>query len=385
MVWLLDHEAKLLSMEFRGLAALPFTLFGFNSDRYFCHYKEMIYPKGSHLSRKLLSLLNRFEETLAGRLRKHKPTSKDDILSLSWMKFSLQLLSETHKDIQSLIIELELPVCDWDEKWIHVYLDYSIKLLDICNAFISKLSQLNQGQLLLRFGLHKLDSCGSIELTKASSSFDSWRQHIGLENLRIENCRPILDNLVELLNLPEVKNSPKGKVLMPALYGVRVETIFVCSVFTAAFTGSSSKLIDLHVPKTHQWADAYADLQTTVNEQIRNLVPRRSNILVKELEAVDASIMDLCPVLKDGLDSVEDEARRNSIAELRRRTETLSGELDLLAKEVDGFSKVVLDGRDALIFYLKRCINASGSPKEHKAEKQMASPKRVMGFLLRSF
>ena len=78
----------------------------------------MISPKGSNLSKKLLLLLNNFEETLAGRLRKlNHPKDKDGVLSLSWMKLAMLSHCETHNDIKTLIAELELPVCDWDEKW----------------------------------------------------------------------------------------------------------------------------------------------------------------------------------------------------------------------------------------------------------------------------
>ncbi|KAG4983240.1 hypothetical protein JHK87_027989 [Glycine soja] len=45
---------------------------------------------------------------------------------------------------------LELPVSDWEDKWIDVYFDISSKLLDICNAFSSELSRLNQRNLPLK-------------------------------------------------------------------------------------------------------------------------------------------------------------------------------------------------------------------------------------------
>ena len=44
---------------------------------------------------------------------------------------------------------LELPLSDWEDKWIDVYFDISSKLLGICNAFSSELSRLNQGNLCL--------------------------------------------------------------------------------------------------------------------------------------------------------------------------------------------------------------------------------------------
>ena len=111
------------------------------------------------------------------------------------------------------ITALELPVCDWDEKWIDVYLDNSVKLLDICIAFSSELSRLNQGHLILQCVLHNLDCHTPKQFVRARASLDGWRQHINSKNPRLENCSSILDNLTETLNHPKVKTSAKGKVL----------------------------------------------------------------------------------------------------------------------------------------------------------------------------
>ncbi|KAJ9171423.1 hypothetical protein P3X46_014794 [Hevea brasiliensis] len=314
---------------------------------------RMISPKGSQLSPRLLSLLNAFEETLAERLRKLNPKDKNDILSLTWMNYAMDSLCETHTDIKTLITDLELPVTHWDEKWIDVYFDISVKLPDICIAFSSELSRLNQGHLLLQCVLHNLESNTSKKFVQVRSSLDSWRKHISSKNLRVENCRSILDNLVESLNLPKVKNSAKGKVLMQAMYGVKVLTVFVCSVFAAAFSGSSKNLLDLDVPNTILWAQAYCNLQTNVNVKIRETFSGGKFTVLKELDAVDSIVKKLYPMIQDGLKPVEVEALQNSVSDLRTGAERLSQGLDFLAKEVDVFFKIVLSGRDALLCNLR--------------------------------
>ncbi|KAL4615992.1 hypothetical protein ACB092_07G167500 [Castanea dentata] len=124
------------------------------------------------------------------RLKKLNPKDKDGVLSLSWMKLAMVSLCETHNDIKTLITELELPVCDWDEKWIDAYLDISVNLLDICNAFSSEISRLNQGHLLLQCVLHNLDSSSSKQFIKAQSSLDAWRQHISSKNPKLRLSTP---------------------------------------------------------------------------------------------------------------------------------------------------------------------------------------------------
>ncbi|KAJ6679730.1 BPS1-LIKE PROTEIN [Salix purpurea] len=204
----------------------------------------MLSPKGSQLSPRLLSLLNTFEEAFAARLQKLNPKDKGGVLSLTWMKLAMESLCETHTAIKTLITELELPVTEWDAKWIDVYLDITVKLLDICIAFSSEISRLSQ------------------------------------------------DSLVDSLTLPKVKNSAKV---------------------------DSENLLDLDVPSTISWAQAYSDLQTTVNGEIR------------------------------------DKWKHSSVpfSDLGGRAEKLSQVLDVLAKEVDGFFKIVLSGRDALLCNLR--------------------------------
>lgn len=313
----------------------------------------MLSPKGSRLPQRLLTLLIGFEETLAERLKKLMPKDKDDVLTLSWMKLAMESLCGTHNDIKNLMTDLELPVCDWDEKWIDVYLDISVKLLDICIAFSSELTKLNQGHLLLQCVLHNLDSASPKQFVRARSSLDGWRQQIRSKNPRVESCRPILDNLVGSLGLPKVKNSAKGKVLMRAMYGVKVQTVFVCSIFAAAFSGSVENLFDLNVSDELPWASAFSALQANVNEEIRNIFSSGRVSILKELEAVDESVKKLYPMIQDGVDPVEVELLQHSVSDLGGRAEKLSQGLDVLTKAVDSFFKIVLTGRDALLCNLR--------------------------------
>ncbi|OIW01148.1 hypothetical protein TanjilG_17705 [Lupinus angustifolius] len=309
-------------------------------------------PKGTNLSPQLLAILHVFEATLEERLRKLMPKSKDEILCLSWMTLAMQSLCETHHDIKNLIANLELPVGDWDEKWIDLYLDISVKLLDICIAFSSELSRLNQGNLLLQCALHSLNSASPKQFVRASSSLDGWRQHIGSKNPRIDKCGAILDDLVESLDLPKVKKSAKGKVLMQAMYGVKLVTVFVCNVFAVAFS-CSAKLSDLDVADMYSWTPAFKRLQNVVNEETRVRISSGRFPILKELEAVDSSVKELYPTVKGVVDTFAVESLTKTVEELARANENLSQGLDLLAKGVDDFFQVVLTGRDALLYNLR--------------------------------
>ena len=66
--------------------------------------------------------------------------------------------------------------------------------------------------------------------------------------LLLNNFEETLGGRLRKLNPKgKVTNSAKGKVLMCAMYGVKVGTVFICSVFASAFSGSARKLFNLNV------------------------------------------------------------------------------------------------------------------------------------------
>uniref|UniRef100_A0ACD5TJ17 Uncharacterized protein n=1 Tax=Avena sativa TaxID=4498 RepID=A0ACD5TJ17_AVESA len=258
---------------------------------------RVILPGGPHLPRKLQALLTSYEDALALSLRKLKPENALDVLTLSWMMLAVDCLSQLHASIVNLITELELPVSDWDEKWVDIYLNSSVKLLDICIALSSELARLDQGQLLVQYVLHVLDTGGGFpsleQLKRAEVSLKEWMDKSCTTCPRLDNCSMALQELAGSLCLMKVKNSAKGKVLMRALYGIEAVTVFVCSVFVAALSGSPKPLVELHVPQKFGWSQAFSDLHITISRDLRRKLSRGSVAAIKELEEVEASARKL--------------------------------------------------------------------------------------------
>ncbi|ONK59076.1 uncharacterized protein A4U43_C08F2730 [Asparagus officinalis] len=300
------------------------------------------------------------------------------------MRHAMSLLSEMHININTLTTALQFPVSDWDEKWMDVYLNDSVKLLDICNALTSELSRLEQCQLLLKYSLHILDSTGSSptseDLKRVHSSLHNWMEKIHSRSPKLESSSSILQELTATLQLVKVKKSAKGKVLMRALYGVKVVSIFVCSVFTAALSGCSKPLTDLHISGDFLWAEAFGDLQASVNGEIRYLLKLGKCGVLKELEAVSARAVKLHD-LSIGLDqrkkdkpstdadkdtnTEEVERWKDSTSDLAKSAETFACELDLLSKQVEEFFHLVLGGRNVLLCSLTTS-NVQGKGKADK-------------------
>ncbi|CAH9123712.1 unnamed protein product [Cuscuta epithymum] len=322
-----------------------------------------ILPNGSNMSQRLHSLLKSFEESLALKLKNLIPESIDGFISLSWFQKAIVTLSEIHGDTKELITALEFPVSDWDEKWIDVYLDNSVKLLDICTAFSSEITRINQSNLFLTCAVHYLDGGEEEKLPQACLSLQEWGPRISGQNPRLGRCFDILNRLTESLNLPKIKRSEKGKVLMRAMYGVRTATIFVCSVFAVSFSGCVEKLKELEISEScYLWADNYTHLQDLINKEIRKVYSSgNQGTALRELEDVRVSVEKLCPLIRDG--GGGSSMFREETLGLAVAVGRLSEGLDGLAKEVDGFFQIVLTGRDALLCNL-RVGDENGSPTQ---------------------
>lgn len=333
---------------------------------------RMIFPKQSYLPPQLQAMLNSFEETLADKLKTMRPKDRNDVLSLSWMTLAMKSLCEIHTEIKVLITDLQFSVFEWDQKWMDVYLDNSVRLLDICIAFNSEISRLSQGQLLLQCVRHALDVSGSFpsseQIIQSHTSLDEWMQQISKSNTRLESCTGILHGLSRSLYSHKVKDSAKGKVLMRAMYGVKVITIFLCGVFTSAFSGSSKTLMSLQVSDKLLWAKAFNDVQFNVDGEIRRLFSQDITIL-KELEGVDSSVKKLYPLTENWSNLTEAEALKISVLDLGNKMERFSQGLDFLSKEVEAFFQIVLTGRDALLCNL-RIDSSISDPKQENSVKQ---------------
>lgn len=281
------------------------------------------------------------------------------------MKQAVESLADIHTNVKNLITDLQFPLTDWDYRWMDVYLNDSIKLLDICIALTSELSRLDQGQLLLRYILHLLDPARDFPspelLERAGASLHELILLFDMRNRNLEHCHNIVQNLAETPYIEKAKTSAKGNVLMRALYGVKIQTIFVCNIIIAALSGFSKPLIQFGVPERFLWSEAFDELRETVHAEIRNCLSGKMMTFFKEREAVELCAGRLRACMRSKEDKLserldDDEERkmlRESVRGLAEGADKLYEGLDILSDRVDEFFRIVLTGRDALLANLR--------------------------------
>ncbi|KAJ0837192.1 hypothetical protein HanRHA438_Chr16g0775491 [Helianthus annuus] len=308
---------------------------------------KMMMHKTSHLPS---AVLIAYEKNLAERFRQLKPNNAADVISFSWMKSALGSICETLNDIRKLIVDLELPICSWDGKWVDMYLNNSLNLLDFCSAYGTDIVRQRFGYVMLKCALLDLESGNPQKLMLASSSFHEWMQYQRrYDNSKLQDCCDVISKLEETLNLPKIKNIPKAKDLVRAMYGLKVQTMFIFSTLVAAFSTTCRTLVDLQVPKEYLWHESFTELQTVMNGEIKNIYASGDIYTLKELRVLDENVKKLYPLLHDGLGEVTQEVFHGYCSKLKECNEKFLVGLDELKSEMDRFFKVVVDGRMALL------------------------------------
>ncbi|CAH1416393.1 unnamed protein product [Lactuca virosa] len=185
---------------------------------------------------------------------------------------------------------------------------------------------------------------------KASSSLHEWRQyHNSYHNSKLQDCCEVISKLEQTLNLPKIKNIPKAKDLVRAMYGLKVQTMFIFTTFVAAFSTFPRVLVELQVPKLYLWQESFTELQEVVNAEIKNVYSSNGVSPLMELRRIEENVKKLYPLLHDGLGDVKDEVFKSYCSELMENNEKFLIGLDELKSEMDRFFKVVVSGRMALL------------------------------------
>ncbi|KAL0712415.1 hypothetical protein Bca4012_019393 [Brassica carinata] len=289
------------------------------------------------ISPQLLSLLNNFETSLRVSITELVPKGddKNDFLTVSWMIQAMHSLCETHQGITTLMTtDLDLPVSDMEESLIDMYVDMSSKLLELCNAFTSELYRLNHGNMLLKLAFSNPE-------VFSLSHIDRWRQHMASKNPSIQNCGEVLSSIVESLNHHHHK-----KVLVRALYGVKVKTLYIFSVFDVAFTHSSKNLLYLTIPEEMEevsWGQAFMELQNMINPEIKKTFLSDRFAVIRDLEAVESGVEKLYAAVQEGWDP-----NLSVVEPLKQLVIELSGRFDLVSKETSCLLETMVSAREGL-------------------------------------
>uniref|UniRef100_A0A5B7BY23 Uncharacterized protein n=1 Tax=Davidia involucrata TaxID=16924 RepID=A0A5B7BY23_DAVIN len=324
------------------------------------------------------SISRSFDENILNHLKTLSSISNPPSISLSWLSLAVDFLSSTHAEAQALISKLRSSSGSLDDS-LALYLDDSVKLLDICNSITSEIERLRRRRLLINFVLHLLDFSGNgceipkpEKLRRARDSLSDWENNsrgsakrLGFQTRNPESL--IRDLAVSLGNAPRGKVSSVGKLARRTIYAVGLATVFVAGVVVSALYGLP-EIVTVRVPPEFLWADSFNGLESAISAKVkRRFFEAEKKGLVEELDDVEKRVSGVRDVidalLGDGDHNDVKERLENAVQELETVTERFSNGLDRLSNGVNGIFHTVLSTRNGM---LENCRSRVGHEKQLK-------------------
>ncbi|KVH97567.1 uncharacterized protein LOC112523180 [Cynara cardunculus var. scolymus] len=311
------------------------------------HFRSFT-KKSKHVPRNYQLDARSFDEKVIVLLKTLDLAPNSSEISLSWMSTAVSFLSTVHSEAEDQISNLKSEADDYQA----LYMEYSLKVLDLCNLISSAVQRLTDRRLLMNFSLRLLNFTDQIpspeKLNKAKDALGRLlndSQESAKEKGR--RAKDLMEELAVLLVklLPRSKTSSGRDLIRRTFYALGVLTVFVGSVFVAVLYGDFD-VIELRVPAEFLWADSVNGVRTRIFDLIK---PKQNGLL--ELGNVTSQavvVRDLLQVVvSDGGDNVDDRVRlEDGVKELGTAAKKFSDGIDALTNGVNGMFRTVLKTRN---------------------------------------
>lgn len=307
------------------------------------HFRS-IKKKPPHVPQNYQLLVRSFDEKVILHLKTLDLHTISSNISLSWLSAAVSFLSTVHSEAEDQISNLKSDADDYQV----LYMEYSLKVLDLCNLLSSAVQQLTDRRLLLNYSLRLLnfsDQTPSAEkLNKAKDSLTKSLNNNTQDSAKEKSIRAtaLIEELTVLLGrLPPSKSNTGRDLIRRTFFALGVLTVFIGSVLVTFLYGESD-VAKLRVPVEFLWADSVNNLQTRIFDLIK---PKQNSLLEINNIAIQAVVvLDLLHVfVSDGGDKVHLE---DGVKELGTAAKKFSDGVDTLTSVVNGLFRTVMNTRN---------------------------------------
>ncbi|KAK1416356.1 hypothetical protein QVD17_32147 [Tagetes erecta] len=284
-------------------------------------------------------------------------------ISLNWMTKAVSFLSLIHVETVEQISSFRSE----SDCYHALYMDYSQKVLDLCNLVSSGVQRLTERRLLLNLSLRLLNSDRNSDkipspekLKKAKDVLTrSVHHNQQISNEKAQRAKDLLEELTLIINkLPIGKVTNVTDLIRRNLHALGILTLFVSNVLVTVLY-CESDLVQIRVPAEFRWADSVELVQKQVFDLMK--VKQEKNILLLEVEDTVNRALAVCDVIDEVVvgDGDGGDERRvrlvDGVEELRTVVERFSGGVDELTNGVNGLFNGVLKRRNGVLDGVRKC------------------------------
>ncbi|KAD2804509.1 hypothetical protein R6Q59_030035 [Mikania micrantha] len=327
---------------------------------------KLIAKKPSPISKNYQLAARSFDEKVILHLKTLIPASDSSNISLSWMSKAVSFLSMIHLEAQDQISNLRSE----SDYYQDLYMDYSQKVLDLCNLISSAVQQLVDRRLLFNLSLRliNVNSSGQIpspeKLKKAKDTLIRSVHHTQ-QTLKdkAQRAKDLLKELtLDVNSLPIGKTGTAKDMIRRTLHGLGALTVILAGVLVSVLYGPSD-LVKVRVPADFPWADSVTGVQKQVFDLIK---PKEATDggeeqrCLSELEDTVNRARTVCDILDevtgDGEGNDKDLVRlEDGRKELSQAAAKFSDGVDKLTNGVNGLFSSVLKTRNGVLDGVRKC------------------------------
>ncbi|KAI3796347.1 hypothetical protein L1987_39015 [Smallanthus sonchifolius] len=303
--------------------------------------------KSSHVPKSYQLAARLFDEKVILHLKTLDLTENSSSISLSWLSAAVSFLSAVHTEAEDQISNLKSEADDFQA----LYMDYSMKVLDLCNLISSAVHRLTDRRLLMNFSLRLLNFTDQMpsneKLNKAKDalarSVNDTQEPAEEKGLR---AKALIEELAVLLGkLPRGKTNGGRDLIRRTFYGLGLLTLLVGGVLVTVMFGETSA-VKLRVPAEFLWSDSV----NGVHSRIFDLIKPKYNALL-EIDNVSRQavvVRDMLEtVVSDGGDNADVRVRLEAgVKEMASSAKKFSDGIDGLTNGVNGLFRSVLKTRN---------------------------------------
>ncbi|KAK1425424.1 hypothetical protein QVD17_20776 [Tagetes erecta] len=297
-----------------------------------------------------------FHQNLIFHLKTLDLTKTTSTISLSWLSTALSFLSTLHTEAEAQMIHiskaqisnLKTDVDDYQS----LYMDYSLKVLDLCNLISTAVNQLTERRLLMNFALRLLNFTDQFpvheKLNKAKDALtrsvnDTQGSGSATAKERGLRAKLLIEELTDLIG-----KLPRGgrDIVRRTFYALGAMTVFVGSVLVGVLFGEMDVVKPQTIPAEFVWSDSF----TGVQSQILDLINSKRNAVL-EIDDVSSKAIVICDLLQGVVSGSGDDAAVRvclvaGVKELVTSVKKYSDGVDELTNGANGLFRSVLKTRN---------------------------------------
>lgn len=300
-----------------------------------------------------------FDDKVISHLKTLDLASDSSNITLDWMTKAVTFLSLIHDESVEQILNIRSDSSEFD-CYHALYMDYSQKVLDLCNLVSSGAQKLTERRLLLNLSLRLLNfdkNSGQIpspeKLKKAKDVLTrSVHHNQQISNEKAQRAKDLLKELTLIINkLPIGKITNVTDLIRRNLHALGVLTLFVTNVLVTVLYGDSD-LVENRVPNEFRWADSVE----LVRKRVFDVIKMKQEKMLDVEDTVNRAI-SVCDVIDEVVvDGDECRVRLfEGVEELRTVVVRFSGGVDELTNGVNGLFNGVMKRRNGVLDGVRKC------------------------------